>query len=91
MPQNIDDIENRDLLVRLDERTDSIKKDLTNIRSDIVDLKNETKQRLDKQDDKFKSYITREEFAPIQRALYAIASLIIMSVVGTLLSFVLKR
>ena len=46
MPQNIDDIENRDLLVRLDERTDSIKKDLTNIRSDIVDLKNETKQRL---------------------------------------------
>jgi len=91
MPPNVDDVENRDLLVRLDERTDSIKKDLTNIRSDIVDLKNETKQRLDKQDDKFKSYITREEFAPIQRALYAIASLIIMSVVGTLLSFVLKR
>lgn len=80
-----------ELLIRLDERIGSMQRELTNVNEEIAEIRRQISN--DKNDDRvnLKNYVTKEEFSPIQKTLYAIASLIIMTVVGTLLSLVIHK
>ena len=78
-------LELRDLLIRLDERTLSIEKRL-----------NESMTTSDSRITKVEEYIekkcvTREEFSPIRLVVYGLVSLILVAVVGALISFVVIR
>lgn len=80
-----------ELLIRLDERIGSMQRELTNVNEEIAEIRRQISN--DKNDDRvnLKNYVTKEEFSPIQKTLYAIASLIIMTVVGTLLNLVILK
>lgn len=80
-----------ELLIRLDERIVAIQKELVNINGEISELHRQISS--DKVDERntLKAYVTKEEFSPIQKTLYTIATLIIMTVVGTLLSLVINK
>lgn len=82
----------QELLIRLDERTSSIKKELAEVKVEIEKLKDDMKEGSEKTRDTLsKNYVTKEEFSPIQRAIYGIATLIITTVIGTLLSLVVHK
>lgn len=80
-----------ELLIRLDERIQAIQRDVNELHEEINDLKRQIKA--DKAEDKInlKNYVTKDEFIPIQRSIYAVASLIIMTVIGTLVSLVVHK
>lgn len=65
--------EDRDLLIRLDERFDSLERSLEEHRNNLKE-----------------SYVTKIEFAPIQRAVYAAIGFILTGFLGALLTLVLK-
>lgn len=77
-----------ELLIRLDERTASIKKEIEKLSSEIEQIREEIKSN--KESDR-KNYVTKEEFAPLQKGFYAVATLIIMTVIGTLVSIVVHK
>lgn len=78
----------QELLIRLDERTAAIKRELTDLKIEVEKIKEHIK---DDNDSNRKSFVTKEEFAPIQRSIYGIATLIITTVVGTLVSMVVHK
>ena len=80
-----------ELIYRLDERTQAIQKDIMELRSEIIDIKHQIKDNSSDNRTTLKNYVTKEQFAPIQRAIYAAASLIVMTVLGTLLSLVVHK
>ena len=81
----------RETLARLDERTRSIKNDIQFLKEEITSIKRSVKEETNDINESLAKYVTKEEFSPIQRAIYTVASLIVMSVIGTLISLVLKR
>lgn len=49
------------------------------------------KDAVDRIDDKVsKGYVTKEEFEPIRRLVYYVASLVVLAVVGALLALIIK-
>jgi hypothetical protein len=80
-----------ELLIRLDERTSSIKKELESMRESIAELKRQVKEEKMDERTNLKNYITKDEFAPIQKSVYAVASFIIMTVIGTIISLVVQK
>lgn len=81
----------QELLIRLDERSASIKKEIADIQSDVEKLKDQIREQNEEDRKNLKNYVTKEEFAPIQRSIYGIATLIVTTVVGTLLSIVVHK
>lgn len=78
-------LELRDLLIRLDERTLSIEKRL-----------NESSATNDNRITKVEEYIekkcvTREEFSPIRLVVYGLVGLILVAVVGALIGLVVIK
>lgn len=69
----------QELLFRLDERSKNIKSDIESLKEDVSDVRNAMKRDLEK-------YVTKEQFAPMQRAIYSVATFIIISVLGILIS-----
>lgn len=86
-----DNHQTNELLIRLDERAASIQKEIKAINDDINELKLQMKADRLEIRETLKNYVTKDEFSPIQRAIYAVASLIIMTVLGTLLSLVVTK
>lgn len=80
-----------ELLIRLDERTASMNKEIADIKADMDKFKEQIRKDTDEERKNLKGYVTKEEFAPIQRSIYGIATLIITTVVGTLLSLVVHK
>ena len=70
----------QELLFRLDERSKNIKSDIEDLKNGLEDMKEATKRDLEK-------YVTKEQFAPMQRAIYSVATFIVVSVLGLLISF----
>jgi len=58
-----------------------ISNDISYIRRDVSEIK----QRLEG------DYVTKEQFAPIQKLVYGLVSLILVAVVGALMALVLQR
>lgn len=90
VPENLSKI-TTELLIRLDERMSSLQKEIKSLHEEIDDLKKDLKSIKNDNIIALKSYVTKEEFSPIQKSLYGVASLIIMTVVGTLLSLVISK
>ena len=74
----------QELLIRLDERTRTIKSDFELFRAEIAELRGSIKEESDK-------YVTKEQFAPIQRAVYTVITFICMSIVGAVVSLVIQK
>lgn len=81
----------QDLLIRLDERTRSIAKEIEQLQSEIEKIKQLIKENRSLEQAELKLFVTKEEFQPLQRTLYAIAFSIIMTVIGTLVSLVVHK
>jgi hypothetical protein len=81
----------QELLIRLDERSASITKEISDLKSDLEKLKDQIKEDNEEARKNLKNYVTKEEFAPIQRSIYGIATLIVTTVVGTLLSLIVHK
>lgn len=83
--------EDRDLLIRLDARLQSIEKTVTEnhiVMSDhINDLKKDFASNVKEASDKF---VTKIEFTPVQKAVYAVIGFILTGFLGAVLSLVLK-
>jgi hypothetical protein len=73
MPEQHHD--NRQLLIRLDERMKAMVEDLAELKEDINDIKSNLKAE----------YVTKREHAPIQRAVYSAIGIILTAVLGTVL------
>lgn len=75
-----DNDEARDLLIRLDERMLTIQKALYQVETTqskfVETIRNE--------------YVTKVEFAPVQRAVYAAVGFIVMGMLGGLMTILLK-
>lgn len=73
--------QNNELLYRLDERTADLRREILDLKNEIYELK------------KFiaTEFTTKSEFRPIQKAIYTVATLIITTVVGTLISLVVHK
>lgn len=72
----------QELLIRLDERSRGIKADIEELKSDIANMQTSQKRELEK-------YVTREQFAPIQKSVYTILTSIVLSVIGGIMSLVI--
>ena len=81
----------QDLLIRLDERTRSIAKEIEQLQSEIEKIKQLIKENRSLEQAELKLFVTKEEFQPLQRTLYAIAFSIIMTVIGTLVSLAVHK
>lgn len=91
-----------DLLARLDERTIAIQAELINLRADmrardefmtkkIDSVEKELTDRLDKfEKDVDLKYVKKDSFTPIQKMIYGVVGLIIMTFIGALLSGVVS-
>ena len=62
-------------------KVDNIQSDLTFIKSDIKDIKSSMEA----------DYVSRTEFAPIQKIVYGMISLILVAVFGALIALVVKQ
>ena len=82
-PQNTNE-----LLIRLDERAVSIQREIKQLNDDISEIKNNIKEN---RAEYIKQFVTKEEFAPVQRSIYGIVSLILVTVIGTVLSLVIHK
>lgn len=80
-----------ELLIRLDERTSTIKSEIESLKDQIADLRRQFKEEKAEEREALKNYVTKDEFMPIQRGFYAMAGLIITTVIGTVLSIVLQK
>jgi transcription termination factor NusB len=76
----VNDEKTQELLIRLDERSRAMKQDVAEMKDNISDIQNSFKKDLEK-------FVTKEQFAPIQRAIYSVATFIVVTVIGTILSF----
>lgn len=88
MPEEYNNKSIQELLIRLDERTAAIKRELSDLKIEVEKIKEHIQN--DNESNR-KSFVTKEEFAPIQRSIYGIATLIITTVVGTLVSIVVHK
>lgn len=78
-------------MIRLDERILSIKADIEKANKELEQIRAIVDKNKEEERQTLKLYVTKEEFLPIQRAFYAIAGLIGMTVFGTLLSLVINK
>lgn len=83
--------EDRDLLIRLDTRLQSIEKTVADNRvaltEHINDIKRDVASNVKEAGEKF---VTKIEFTPVQKAVYAAIGFILTGFLGAVLSLVLK-
>jgi len=90
---NIEDMTDHDLLLRIDERTQSLSVDLLSMKDDLqnnyVD-KHECYPFKRLIEASLNRYITREEFSPVKKAVYGVIGAICGTVFIALISLIIK-
>lgn len=66
---------------------ENIKTDIAVIKNQVIDIKLDVKDVRDKLE---ADYVVRQEFEPVKRFVYALVSLVLLTVVGALLALILK-
>lgn len=81
----------RDLLIRLDARLENLERSVSDNKEIAESVKQELIRSIDKIKDELKSgYVTKIEFSPVQKAVYAAIGFILTGFMGALLTLVLK-
>lgn len=79
----------RDMLIRIDERTQKLSENMTSVKSDITNLKNDVQGEIKElRIDINKNYVHKSEFLPVRKLVYGAVSLILSSFLATVIYLV---